>query len=198
MTAYGLLQFRDMARVTDVDPTLLKRTSAYLLSRRDGQGGFTRNPRALDTFGRAPQDVTTAYIIWAITESGKEEDVTRELNKLAEQAQTTKDPYFLALVANAHVVASLPNGLTVEMDQTGNALIDQILVEPLAVRDGILRLPDGPGLGIALDEAAIARLAVPASASVVDGNYSDMVFGAGYLGVTPPYRPAIPATADAR
>jgi hypothetical protein len=101
LTAYGLMQFRDMARVHDVDPTLLKRTRDYLLSRRDGQGGFTRNPRALDTFGRAPQDVTNAYIIWAVTESGKEEDVTRELNKLAEQAQTAKDPYFLALVANA-------------------------------------------------------------------------------------------------
>jgi hypothetical protein len=100
LTAYGLMQFRDMARVTDVDPKLLDRTRDYLLARRDGKGGFTRNPQALDTFGRAPADVTNAYIIWALTESGKDDDVTKELNLLAEQAKHGDDPYFLALVAN--------------------------------------------------------------------------------------------------
>jgi D-galactarolactone cycloisomerase len=104
----------------------------------------------------------------------------------------------VALIANAHVVASLPNGLTVEMDQTGNALIDELLVEPLAVVDGSLRLPDGPGLGIEIDPAAIAGLTVPAGASVTDGNYSDMVFGASYLGSAPPYMAATLATVDAR
>ena len=95
------MQFRDMARVTDVDPQLLRRTRDYLLSRRDGKGGFTRNPPALDSFGRAPADVTNAYIVWALTESGKDDDVSKELNALAEQAKTSDDPYFLALVANS-------------------------------------------------------------------------------------------------
>ena len=101
MTAYGLLQFRDMARVQDVDPAMLKRTQEYLLSRRDGKGGFQRNPRALDTFGRAPDDITNAYIVWALTESGKDDDLTTELNALADQAKASKDPYFLSLVANS-------------------------------------------------------------------------------------------------
>jgi hypothetical protein len=100
LTAYGLMQFRDMARVTDVDPQLLRRTQDYLLARRDGKGGFTRNPLALDSFGRAPDDVTNAYIIWALTESGKDDDITKELNAVATQAKTSEDPYFLALVAN--------------------------------------------------------------------------------------------------
>jgi anti-sigma factor RsiW len=101
LTAYGLLQFRDMARVRDVDPAMLKRTSDFLMSRRDGKGGFQRNPRALDSFGRAPDDVTNAYIVWAMTESGKDDDLTKELNALAEQGKTSKDPYFLSLVANS-------------------------------------------------------------------------------------------------
>jgi hypothetical protein len=101
LTAYGLMQFRDMARVHDVDPALLQRTRDYLLARRDGQGGFQRNPRALDTFGRAPADVTNAYVVWALTESGKDDDLTRELNALVGQAKDSGDPYFLALVANA-------------------------------------------------------------------------------------------------
>jgi len=101
LTAYGLLQFRDMARVAQVDPQMIARTARYLLSRRDGQGGFQKSKAALDSFGRAPDDVTNAYIVWAITESGPDEDVTPELNRLQEQAATAGDPYFLALVANA-------------------------------------------------------------------------------------------------
>jgi hypothetical protein len=101
LTAYGLMQFRDMARVHDVDPAMVRRTRDYLLGQRDGKGGFRRNPRALDTFGRAPDHITNAYIVWALTEGGKEEDVTAELNALHEKAKASKDPYFLALVANA-------------------------------------------------------------------------------------------------
>jgi uncharacterized protein YfaS (alpha-2-macroglobulin family) len=99
LTAYGLLQFRDMAKVHDVDKAMLERTKQYLMARKDGKGGFERNARALDTFGRAPADITNAYIVWSLTESGKEDDVTKELDALANEAKNSKDPYFLALVA---------------------------------------------------------------------------------------------------
>ncbi len=100
LTAYGLLQFRDMARVQEVDPQMLERTKQYLLNQRDGKGGFKRNSAAIDTFGRAPDNITNAYIIWALTESGKDDDVTLELNALNDQAKKSSDPYFLSLVAN--------------------------------------------------------------------------------------------------
>ena len=45
----------------------------------------------------------------------------------------------MALTANMHLVASLPNALTVEVDQTGNPLIDGLLARPLRMRDGELR-----------------------------------------------------------
>jgi hypothetical protein len=101
LTAYGLMQFRDMARVQEVDQTMVKRTSEYLMSRRDGKGGFLRNDRALDTFGAAPPEITNAYIVWSLTESGKDDDVTKELQALSDVAQKSNDPYFLALVANS-------------------------------------------------------------------------------------------------
>jgi hypothetical protein len=108
LTAYGLLQFTDMSRVHPVDPEMLKRTKAYLLAARNGQGGFTRNARALDTFGGAPMDLTDAYIVWAITESERSSpnpsDLTTEVAALLSQTKEgkrAKDPYFLALVANA-------------------------------------------------------------------------------------------------
>jgi hypothetical protein len=101
LTAYGLLQFRDMARVYDVDKAMVERTKNYLMARKDGKGGFQRNPRALDTFGRAPDHITNAYIVWALTESGKEDDLNLELEALSQQAKTSKDPYFLALIATS-------------------------------------------------------------------------------------------------
>jgi serine/threonine protein kinase len=101
LTAYGLLEFRDMSRVFDVDKTMVERTRDFLMGQRDGQGGFKRNQRSLDHFGRASEPVTNAYIIWALTESGKDDDLSRELTAVTEQAKTSKDPYFLALVANS-------------------------------------------------------------------------------------------------
>ena len=80
---------------------MVDRTRAWLMSRKDGKGGFQRNARALDTFGRAPDHITNAYIVWALTESSKDDDVVKELDAAFDKAKTSKDPYFVALVANA-------------------------------------------------------------------------------------------------
>jgi len=86
----------------------------------------------------------------------------------------------VGIVANAHLVAALSNGLTVEVDQTGNPFVDELLAEPLAIRDGRLRLGARPGLGIELDEQALARLSAAYGDAMADGNYSDLVFGPRY------------------
>lgn len=84
----------------------------------------------------------------------------------------------VALVANMHVVAaSQPHAITVEMDQTGNPFIEQLLKENLRLVDGELALPQGPGLGIELDEAVVERYTM--TGAVPAGNYSDMMFGRG-------------------
>jgi L-alanine-DL-glutamate epimerase-like enolase superfamily enzyme len=94
----------------------------------------------------------------------------------------------VALTANAHIVASLPHGLTVEVDQTGNPFIEDLLAEPLRIEGGYLQLSDAPGLGIELNPAALAKLTVPRGVPVANGNYSDLIFGAEYYAVAPPYR----------
>ena len=93
----------------------------------------------------------------------------------------------VALVANAHFVASLPNGLTVEVDQTGNPSIDDLLAEPLRIEDGQLLLGDRPGLGIELNTDAVRRLSAAYGERMKDGNYSDLIFGRDYASVAPPY-----------
>jgi len=99
LTAYGLMQFTDMSRVRAVDKDMLDRTRAWLLSHRDGNGGFRRNSRALDSFGGAPADTTNAYIVWALIESG-EKGLDKEIASVKASASTTQDSYIVALGAN--------------------------------------------------------------------------------------------------
>ena len=97
LTAYGLLQFADMAEVYGaVDATMLARTSAWLKSRRDGQGGYRRDAKALDSFGRASPEVTDAYITWALASAGVT-GIDKEIDRSARLAETTQDAYLLAL-----------------------------------------------------------------------------------------------------
>ncbi len=93
----------------------------------------------------------------------------------------------VAVTANAHVVAAHANGLTVEIDQTGNPFIDELLVEPLRVRDGLLALSDRPGLGVELNGKAIERYRMADPPTMPDGFYSDMAFGAAAFASSPPY-----------
>ncbi len=103
LTAYGMMEFADMEKVYgDVDRTMIDRTAKWLSSRRDGKGGYLRNPRALDSFGGAPPEVTNAYITWALTEAGKpySSDLGVEIEASRKLAAETSDPYLLALAAN--------------------------------------------------------------------------------------------------
>jgi hypothetical protein len=42
-----------------------------MVSRRDGKGLSLTNDKALDSFGRAPDNITAAYIVWTLTETGE-------------------------------------------------------------------------------------------------------------------------------
>jgi len=60
------------------------------------------------------------------------------------------------LAASLHFIASIPNGLVLEFDQNPNGLRDELLKEPIrADKDGMITLPDRPGLGIELDPGAV-------------------------------------------
>jgi len=100
LTAYGLMEFRDMAQVHHVDPQMVQRTADWLLKRRDGKGGFQRNPRALDSFGGAPADITDAYIVWALSESGQK-GIETEIKHVGELGAKSDDPYLIALAAGS-------------------------------------------------------------------------------------------------
>ena len=106
LTAYGLMQFADMAKVFDVDRTMVERTASWLMSRRDSQGGFQRSTQALDSFGRASPTTTNAYIMWALAEAKRTGGLTKELAMQTTLGGETRDPYLLALATNTQLAAA--------------------------------------------------------------------------------------------
>jgi alpha-2-macroglobulin-like protein len=110
LTAYGLLEFIDMAQHHAVDKAMIERTKAYLLKLRDGKGGFAPpSGRALDSIGQAPPEIIDAYILWALSEAAVKEDLSRELSAVAAKAEKDGDPYQLGLAALAHLNAGQRN-----------------------------------------------------------------------------------------
>jgi len=106
LTAYGLMEFADMAKVYDVDSKMIERTAAWLMNRRDHKGGFMRSSQAVDSFGRAKEDTTNAYIMWALAEAKRTGSLDVELAAQKTLGAQTQDPYLLALAANTNLIAA--------------------------------------------------------------------------------------------
>lgn len=101
LTAYGLMQFNDMKSVyADVSNDMVKRTANWIMSRKDGKGGFKKNPKALDQFGRASDEVTNGYIVYALSEAGYQKDVEKEFELAYKAAKASNDGYQLAMMSN--------------------------------------------------------------------------------------------------
>jgi hypothetical protein len=104
LSAYGLMQFKEMSKVTQfVDQGMVNDLQKFLMSRRDGEGEFKVNPKALDSFGRAPSNVTAAYIVWTLTSAG-ETNLDTEIDALKALADGQisagqVDAYFTGLLA---------------------------------------------------------------------------------------------------
>ncbi len=102
LTAYGLMEFRDMAQVHDVDPNLIKRTRRWLMSKRNADGSWPDNRRALHERIASGTLSTTAYLAWAVFdgEPSPESRITRDF-LLKNSPESISDPYALALVCHA-------------------------------------------------------------------------------------------------
>nr|WP_272877281.1 enolase C-terminal domain-like protein [Neoroseomonas eburnea] len=67
--------------------------------------------------------------------------------------------HFMAAQPSYPAGEHVPLPAMLEYDTGDNALRDGLLMEPLRYEAGTLRVPEGPGLGIALDPAALKRFA---------------------------------------
>jgi uncharacterized protein YfaS (alpha-2-macroglobulin family) len=105
LTAYGLMEFSDMARVHEVDPRLIERTQAWLAAQQQPDGSFKPDTSFINegATNRYNSDVVriTAYIGWALATTGyKGEAVERARRFVASHTTGKEDAYTLAVIAN--------------------------------------------------------------------------------------------------
>ncbi len=102
LTAYGLMEFVDMAKVYPVDPQLIERTQRWLLKQQRPDGAFPKDAQWLHDWSAAQGTLsTTAYIAWALFESGyRGAPLDRALTYLRKhQDALNENSYLLALQA---------------------------------------------------------------------------------------------------
>ena len=63
----------------------------------------------------------------------------------------------LASIINAHIAVTLPNFISMEFMDPDVPWRDEIITEPLRVKDGRLELNDKPGWGVDIDEEMLAK-----------------------------------------
>ncbi|MDI1355564.1 MAG: alpha-2-macroglobulin family protein [bacterium] len=101
LTAYGIMEFVDMQKAgQQIDQKMLDRTALWLLSHKDGKGGFERERRALHDFGRISDEVLNGYIVYAMAEAGYT-DLKKEFETSYSRAMASKDAYLIAMASNA-------------------------------------------------------------------------------------------------
>jgi hypothetical protein len=113
LTAYGLMEFADMARVHPVDPELIRRTRAWLASQQRPDGSFGLDGHGIDEGATNRYKDTlrvTAYVALALARStpraaaagqdGAAPALRRALAHVARHEPEARDPYTLAVLAN--------------------------------------------------------------------------------------------------
>jgi uncharacterized protein YfaS (alpha-2-macroglobulin family) len=107
LTAYGVLEFSDMARVHPVDSRMLQRTSSWLFSQQTPDGSWAGYSSGETWSGLAS---TTAYVAWALAESGdKSPQLDKALGYLARNRAKLDSTYAKALAANAFLARDREN-----------------------------------------------------------------------------------------
>ncbi|GAA4451090.1 MG2 domain-containing protein [Novipirellula rosea] len=160
LSAFGLMQFNDMTKVMVVSEEMITRTRVWLMSRRDGKGGFKRNPRHLHVWS-VEQQIVNAYVLWALSEADVAAGQSRrtanelkaELDQLARVAESSNDPYLISLSA-----ATLMN---VNRTKEGRKLLDRLtqLQQEDGHLEGATTVVSSGGLSKKMETTALALLA---------------------------------------
>lgn len=107
LSAMGVMEFGDMARVIEVDPAVIKRTADWLLTAQAADGSWHSDQGSEFATVQYDDVKTTAFVTWALAESPHgAAAVQKALSWLAPHAtDATTDVYSLAMMANAFATA---------------------------------------------------------------------------------------------
>jgi A-macroglobulin TED domain/Alpha-2-macroglobulin family/A-macroglobulin receptor binding domain/MG2 domain/Carboxypeptidase regulatory-like domain/Alpha-2-macroglobulin bait region domain len=105
LTAYGLMEFNDMAKVSDVDPRLIERTADWLARQQQPDGSWKPDTQFINegATNRYNSNVVriTAYIGWSLANIGYKGAAVENAKRFIEaHGRENLDPYTLAVIAN--------------------------------------------------------------------------------------------------
>ena len=101
LTAYGLMQIKDLSGVYNVDEALLDRMREYLFGRQNSNGSFDMQGGSRGGASSRDTLALNAYIIWALSESYPDDHrLSDSVHYLKSSLNNVDDNYTLALIAN--------------------------------------------------------------------------------------------------
>jgi hypothetical protein len=106
LSAYGLQEFNDMARVYPIDRGVIDRTQKWLMSQQAADGTWSNigatHGETIAQMGN-PKLLLTSYVVWSLLDSGlRDPKLDKSVDYIIKHVDDAKDnPYILALVANA-------------------------------------------------------------------------------------------------
>lgn len=101
VTAFGIMEFSDMARVHEVDDAMLARTIAWMLSQQKADGSFEGDMSEFFSFHTSALR-NTAFTAWALASAGATGPAVQSaLGYVKANLGSNDDAYTLGIVANA-------------------------------------------------------------------------------------------------
>ncbi|MFO0877150.1 MAG: alpha-2-macroglobulin family protein [Gemmataceae bacterium] len=114
LSAYGLQEFNDMARVWPIDRGIIDRTQAWLMKQQAADGTWSNigatHGESIERMGD-PKLLLTSYVTWALLDSMAKPEgwqkqpqfasLKKAIDYIREHAPRADNPYILALAGNA-------------------------------------------------------------------------------------------------
>jgi uncharacterized protein YfaS (alpha-2-macroglobulin family) len=173
LTAYGLMEFHDMAKVYDVDPQLIARTSDWLVRQQQPDGSWRPDTQFINegATNRFNADVVriTAYIAWALESADyKRPPIEKAMQFVEKHLDGKMDAYTLAVVANFAV----ENGKDSEFARRALGMLRDAAIEK---GEFAWWSADETSVYATGDSAAVETTGLAVQAFLKAGGYTDVV-----------------------
>ncbi len=142
----------------------------------DDLDGYAQLADAVDVRISAGEEDATVAAFEELLVRGRidliQPDVSRaggltECKKIADLAHRHNKPCVphafstgILLSSSLHLIASIPNGSWLEYTVESSPLVDDLMVDKIPAVDGWVNVPEGPGLGIEVNEAVLDKYRV--------------------------------------
>src|SRR5438105_15049125 len=121
LSAYGLQEFNDMAKVYPIDKGVIDRTQKWLMKQQAADGTWSNigatHGESIERMGD-PKLLLTSYVVWALVDSGlRTPDLNKSIDYIRANVKGANNTYILALAANALAAWDAKDDSTLEVLQ---------------------------------------------------------------------------------